>query len=276
VYLPDLHPAEWDAIRAELREVAVAADLVVFRLLADFLDVRAASARLDLAAWRAGFERFRAIAQEYELRPAQIVAHWLEGHYAHLTGDLDGAERAYRAAYDEQRRVNGVDADGQYGLAIATVRLSQDRFAEMTDVLARITAELPPAADGYALALAEAGRPDEAAAVLQPPAHLYVDVAWLLWTALRGLAVAAVGDTERAAELYETLLPFADRVAGAGTSGYVLTPVARVLGRLAVRLDRPDDAAAHFARAAEVARHCGSAAWLAQVERDAAAVAPAR
>ncbi|HEU5266347.1 MAG TPA: hypothetical protein VFU35_06585, partial [Jatrophihabitans sp.] len=108
---------------------------------------------------------------------------------------------------------------------------------------------------------------------IEPAAPLAVDYLWLIFMTLRGLAVAEVGDPRTAAELYVELLPHADQVAGGGTSGFVLTPVARALGHLARCLDRPQDAAAHFEHARAVARRCGSAAWLAQIDADVARLA---
>jgi hypothetical protein len=52
-----------------------------------------------------------------------------------------------------------------------------------------------------------------------------------------------------------------------------LTPVGRALGRLALVLDRPDDARRHFEQAITVARTCGSEIWTEQARADLATVA---
>jgi tetratricopeptide (TPR) repeat protein len=272
VYLPDLHPAQWDELRRQLHAVADGNDLIVFGLLAELLDLRAAGARLDLPRWRAHLDNVRAVARRYELRQALVVSIILDGLYAHLTGELERAEAAYFEAYAAQRRVNGVDADGQLLLALATIRLSQGRLSELTDRLAEATVRFPAAADAYGLALAGLGRMDEARRALRNPPKIYADYLWQIWTTIRALAVAAVGERDRAPELYAALLPYADQVAGAASSGFVLTPVARALGQLAALLDRPDGALAHFRQAGDVARRCGNSAWLAQIERDMAAL----
>ena len=61
-------------------------------------------------------------------------------------------------------------------------------------------------------------------------------------------------------------------MAGAGTNGFVLAPVALALGRLAVVLDRRDDAQRHFEQARAVAGHCGSQLWIDQADAELAAL----
>jgi hypothetical protein len=85
--------------------------------------------------------------------------------------------------------------------------------------------------------------------------------------------VAAVGDRERAPALYDSLLPYADQIAGGATNGFVLTPVARALGRLALLLGRADDARRHFEQAIETAEKCGSQPWIDQATADLSALA---
>lgn len=69
---------------------------------------------------------------------------------------------------------------------------------------------------------------------------------------------------------YADLLPFADRIAGAGTSGFALNPIGRALGKLALLLGRPADARRHFEQARTVTELCGSQPWLDQIEADLA------
>jgi hypothetical protein len=108
--------------------------------------------------------------------------------------------------------------------------------------------------------------------VLDDSPALLHDYLWTILATFRALAVAAVHATDLAPELYEALLPYADRVAGAATNGFVFMPVARALSRLAVLLGRPDDARAHLAQARAVAERCGSQLWIDQVDADLGAL----
>jgi hypothetical protein len=275
VYLADVHPAEWGRICTELSAHAERHHLVVFELLAHVLHVRSAFARLDLDAARAHLDSARRMARTYQLRQAMVVTVMIEAMLAHLTGDPDRAEHLYRSAHAAQRRANAVDADEQLTFALLTLRYTQGRLSEVeTQLRALYEARLPAAGAGLALALVDLGRHAEAAAVLrEPEPPLALDYLWLIFMTLRGLAVAEVGDRRSAEQMYATLLPYAGQVAGGGTSGFVLTPVARALGHLARSLGRRAEASAHFERARAVAARCGSAAWLTQIDADEARLA---
>jgi DNA-binding SARP family transcriptional activator len=274
VYQADVHPLEREALRIELAELAERHDLVVFRLLAHILAVQSANVRLAWDEARAQAERARQMAIAYQVGQALVVATSIDAMHAHVAGDLVRAEELYRQAYEDQARMGGVDARSQLFLGRLTLRATEGRLPEMTDELRWLFANgVSAVGDPLALALAEQGELDEARAVLAGLPPRPIDYLWQLFLTTRALAVALAGDRDRAAELYPTLLPYRGQVAGAGTTGYVFTPVARALGHLAAVLDRPADARRHFTEAAEVARRCGSAPWLAQVDADRAALA---
>jgi DNA-binding SARP family transcriptional activator len=265
VYLADVHPDERDRIRRRLRAVAEPNGMLAFTLLADILDAQSASVRLDLDELARRAESAHATARRYQLRQAQVVAGALHAMLAHLRGDLAGAEAGYERLHAEQRRAGAVDADGQWLLALLTVRLDQDRLGELIPVLQQAhDAGLAQVDDALALALATAGDISQARSLLADPAPIALDYLWLIFQAVRGLAAAATGATELCAEQYRVLLPYREQVAGAGTSGFVVSPVALVLGRLAVALGNAEQARQHFTEASAVATRCGSAVWQAQ------------
>jgi tetratricopeptide (TPR) repeat protein len=228
--------------------------------------------RLDLDAAHRHHAVATRMARTYQLRQAIVVTTAISAMLAHLAGDLDSAEACYREAHALQLRADAVDADEQLVLALITLRCTQGRLGELADQLRQLyEARLPAAGDAFALALLELGRRAEAAEVVaQPRPPIAVDFLWLIFMTIRGLAVAEVGDAATAAAVYAELLPYAEQVAGGGTSGFVLTPVARALGHLARSLGRAEDARAHFEQARAVASRCGSAPWLAQVDADLA------
>jgi hypothetical protein len=86
----------------------------------------------------------------------------------------------------------------------------------------------------------------------------------MTWRALAGMLL---DDRERMVDCYDKLKPFADRIAGAGTGVVALWPVALTLGDLAVRLDLPDAARAHYDKALEVAQRVGVPRWVEAARR---------
>jgi hypothetical protein len=119
-------------------------------------------------------------------------------------------------------------------------------------------------ADSLALALAGAGRDAEARAVGVAQGPIRRDFFHVLFQAMRGLAVVAIGRPEDVAASYEALLPYRDRLAGASTGSYVLCPVGQVLGDLAVAMGRAADAAEHYREALDLAERCANAHWRRQ------------
>ncbi len=80
-----------------------------------------------------------------------------------------------------------------------------------------------------------------------------------------------VGDSAALRVLYEELLPWTGQTLLVGFTT-CFGPADRLLGALAARLGQFDDAEQHFSAAMEVARRCRSPVWIAEVERDRAAV----
>jgi hypothetical protein len=189
----------------------------------------------------------------------------------HMAGDLDLADQFYLDAFGPQLRRGTVDAVGGYLLARATVRYTQGRLPEMLDELRGIYENAIPAAGHlYVLALTDSGRHAEARRLLGELPPILPDFICTIFYTCQALAAAASGAVEHAPRLYDALLPHADIVAGSGSNGYVLTPVARGLGKLAALLGRPDDARRHLEHARAIAAACGSQPWLDQIAADLA------
>jgi hypothetical protein len=154
------------------------------------------------------------------------------------------------------------------------LRFTQGRLGEMVDELRHGYREVLPAIGHLlALALAETGELAEARQVMDEAPPLLHDYMWLTLTTARAFTAVDVNAIDLAPGLYEDLLPYADRIAGAGTNGFILGPIGRALGRLAILLDRPDDARRHFEQARAACNRCGSQVWLDLVELDLAELA---
>jgi tetratricopeptide (TPR) repeat protein len=106
-------------------------------------------------------------------------------------------------------------------------------------------------------------------------AHLPVDETWLAGISLLADTASKLGDQERAADLYDLLLPWEDRVA-VSYADFSVGAVARYLGLLAAVMERWDDAERHFEAALEINEGIGARPWLAHAERDYAGMLRAR
>jgi DNA-binding SARP family transcriptional activator len=101
------------------------------------------------------------------------------------------------------------------------------------------------------------------------------DDSWLASMCFLAEAAALLGDAERAAVLYERLLPYADRVA-VTYSEISLGSVARYLGLLAAATGRPSKADLHLDAAEKANRRIGAQPWLERSRRDRERLSRAR
>jgi hypothetical protein len=88
------------------------------------------------------------------------------------------------------------------------------------------------------------------------------DYIWLSCTTFFADAAATLGDREAAATLYERLAPYESQGVTPGTA--LVGVVADQLARLAVTLDRHDDAERHFVTADALLRAMHAPFWLAR------------
>src|SRR5262249_24363528 len=95
---------------------------------------------------------------------------------------------------------------------------------------------------------------------------------WLVALAFCSQVAAVLGDTVRAGQLYDLLLPFADRCSVAAPGLAFISAIAHNLGVLAATLRRFDDAGRHFDAALELHGRVGARALLAHTQREYAAM----
>jgi DNA-binding SARP family transcriptional activator len=156
----------------------------------------------------------------------------------------------------------------QHGRAVQAlsrfcVHLAEDRAADSADELERIYTY--PQWSGllsemYAVALAASGRTADARSVAGQPVPVRQDMFWLLVTGARAVLAIAIDDRDRAESVYDALLPFAGRPAGADTGAMTLWPTALILGDLARYLGRPG-APAHYQHALAIADRADVRSW---------------
>ena len=119
---------------------------------------------------------------------------------------------------------------------------------------------------------ARLGRTEEARAVLaeltsRDLAGWHVDEEWLVSTCLLAETCVILGDTERAAPLYDLLLPHASRNAVA-VPELALDSTSRPLGMLSALLGRFEEAALHFEEALRMNDRMGARPWLAHAQEE--------
>ena len=122
---------------------------------------------------------------------------------------------------------------------------------------------------GYAWALAEVDREEEARARLAPLARdrfgaLPFDANWLSAIGEASEAIMRIRDPMHAAVLYELLSPYAGRPLTAGRAITSYGAVDRHLAGLAALLGRPDQATRHFEAALQL--NAGMRVWLARTQ----------
>jgi tetratricopeptide (TPR) repeat protein len=114
--------------------------------------------------------------------------------------------------------------------------------------------------------LAKVGRMPEAAVELErllPRALAGSGPRWLGAIADLAVAAAAIGNAPAAAQLYQALVPYRDRLVVWGGANSVTGPVSYYLGLLATELGELDDAVGHFEQAIAFAQGIGALPGLA-------------
>jgi hypothetical protein len=248
---------------AELAELGTRPELVAYRWYAEHVAASVAIARLDVASMRRHLTTALDLARAYQLGEPHDVALAGTGTYAHITGDLDTAERIYLEVGEHMRRKDSLHTDF-VSVAMYSLRASQGRLAELVPLLRRLHSERGPVAiDGLALTLVAAGRPDEARRLRGTPPPLRGDYFAALWATIRTMTISALDLPGEAEELIEFFEPIRDQLAGAATASVAMRPVAHSLGELSLLLGRHRAAADHFAHAVTVAERTSSPHWAA-------------
>jgi class 3 adenylate cyclase len=209
-----------------------------------------------------------------ELRMPQHIWHTfaLRAMRAMIDGELEEAEELAGEARRRGERAEQPLATQYYGVQLVLLRRFQGRTDELLPAV-RELAERYRAIPAWRTALisleALAGHLEQGRLELERFAGddfsaIPADANWLPAMGLIGEATALLGDAERAASLYERLLPYDGLVIVAARAAAAQGSVARVLGLLARTLGRLDDARRHLDDAIEMARRMGDRPFLAE------------
>src|SRR5262245_40572926 len=159
----------------------------------------------------------------------------------------------------------------------------QGRARELLPTVCRLADAFPQiprwraAAAGYGVAAGEteAARKDLESLAVNDFRDIPRDMMWTYVLCRLCDVVSFFGDAERAATLYDLLLPYAARCATVGV-GASRGSVARSLGLLATVLARYDDAERHFEAALQMNARIRARVWVAHTQHDYARMLVAR
>jgi DNA-binding SARP family transcriptional activator/RecA/RadA recombinase len=228
----------------------------------------------EMAAAREALAHMTTLADELR-QPAQL---WLvktcAARSALLEGRLASAERLIAEGLSAGRLASSSAIDA-YRIQMYMLRREQGRLSEVHD-LARSSMESYPtyglwrcvlAQTAAALGCVEESRAVFDAIAVRGFAGLAFDEEWLVSLSLLAETASFLQDGERAALLYDLLLPYADRVAV--TYPEISTgSVARGLGLLAAAQEHWHDAEALFDEAVSMNELIGARPWLARTRDD--------
>lgn len=168
-------------------------------------------------------------------------------------GDAVEAEQIAGEALKLGMESGQPDAVSVNAAQLLFIRWHQGRLGEVVPILEHMSAASPHpiVSAGLAMGYAETSDLGAARQLVTDARHAgfasSVDYIYLMVLSYWSVAAVEVDDADAAAVLYDQLLPWEDRV---GFTGVAMTgSVAHYLGRLAVVLGRPEQAAEHFRRA---------------------------
>ncbi|MFC3502743.1 ATP-binding protein [Micromonospora krabiensis] len=249
----------------ELRQLATEHGLVTYDWLAEQVLSQAAAALNEPHEVRASVARQETMAGTYQLNEALVVTLGTRGALAHIAGDFAAAQRHYDDAADHMRRQGSLHADAFHYFASASLLISQRRLREHLAATRLARAALGPLIDDLlALALIDDGRVEEARTVPLGGYPYRPDYFQSALLTVRAMVIMALDRADLAQPVIDALLPVRDQLAGFSSTTVAMRPVALTLGELFRLRGDTDEAARHFALAADVARRWDSPHWLAE------------
>jgi len=202
------------------------------------------------------------------------------GHETQV-GHLVEAEQLAESTMTAGARAGVVEALAVYGAHLHDIRLEQGRREEIAQLFIDAAADNPTITSLRTVAIAlcvEIGDLEEARrrydAEVQTGFAYAQSTQW--FSAMEGAVEGALAldDHDGVATLYERLLPYADR--GVCSTATPTRPVARMLGCLATRLGRFDEAEEHFVMGVEYGERLRAVYWTARTLLDHADLCVAR
>jgi len=230
----------------------------------------------DIAAFDAALAAFKRRAAE-TLHPMVLwQATVAEATRAQMMGRFEEAERLALESLALGQKVNEVSGAEIYGVLMYAIRLLQGRLDEIDEAYQRRaeqSLDVPVFRSAVALQHLYVGREEQARNELEHfTANDFADLPrnWTMPIILMqmGEVAAALGDTHRAALLYNMLNPFAERLLTLAINVVCLGSIAHWLGLLAGTLRQWDAAVEHFEAAIETNARVGARPYLARSQHE--------
>ena len=231
----------------------------------------------DRPAADAEMEAFARLAEELR----QPLYLWSSEVHRTLRALLDGrfeeAERLAQQALAIGQVVQDPNVAQSFGAQMGTLRREQGRVREVEAAVKGFVTQYPavPAwRAGLAFVYSEVGREEEARSEFEHLAandfaDLPRDALWITAVAYLSEVCAFLGDSDRAATLYDLLGSHANRCIVIGLVAVACYGSAsRNLGLLAATMSRWEEAEQHFENALEMNTRIGASPWLARTQQD--------
>jgi tetratricopeptide (TPR) repeat protein len=220
------------------------------------------------------------IKQPFQLHVAAVF----QTMRAIMRGEFEKAERLANEAAKISRQIGLAEMDGILGIHMFTIRWEQGRLNEIAPILKLYVASTPASASwlpGLALIYRTFDMREECQAIFEElvsEAVTFVPQDSLRVASLAYLTevCAYLEDAERAATLYEMLLPYDGRTVVVGGATACYGAAARYLGMLAKTMSDWPAAKRHFEGALALDERMGSWPWLAHSQCEYAAMLLAR
>jgi class 3 adenylate cyclase len=211
---------------------------------------------------------------------ANSVVELSDAMRALLHGEFEEGERLAEHAMVVGQRRQESRALLSYAAQIGLIRFEQHRMGELEPILRAYVEQYPVldvARSGLALAYVEAGREAEARVQFEYLARddfaaLRRDWNWLATMSILSILCVFLQDRDRAARIYDLMLPYAERNIMIGWTEVCYGSASRYLGNLATLMRRYDDAQRHYETAIAVNAGLGARGWLAHSQQEYAAM----
>ncbi len=201
-----------------------------------------------------------------------------------LRGRFEEAEQLAQRALDVGRHMGSETIHGTFGMQMFSIRREQGRLNEVAPIVKLFLSQNPAATvwrPGLALLYSDLGLEDECRELFEYLAEddferLPKDALWLTCIAYLAEVCAYLEDADRAAILYQLLLPYEGRVVVVGSAVACYGAVSRYLGLLNTTMRLWDEAEQQFEEAVNLNTRLGAWPWLAHTQHQFAAMLLAR
>ena len=228
----------------------------------------------DIPAMDAEVDVYAGIVQELQQPFYLCLITQLRAMQALMAGRFADSERLAQEALAIGQSLQTENIAGIFGLQMFTLRREQGRLKELAPAVRYFVQQHTAAAawrPGLALIYSELGRTREARMEFEYLARhdftdLPRDALWMASMTYLADVCTFLGDTARAATLYQLLLPYAGRNVVIGNAVACYGAMSRYLGTLATTMGHWDVATQHFEDALVMNARMAARPWLAHTQ----------